>query len=289
MTGAGAPQEIIDVHLHCFASVGQAAELGRGLERLRREGVRHLAVMGLVNTHLDERAIWNLMPSYVENRGDALFNEASDLLDLARLQGPMLVPLVDARHLWGPVSSVLGQYMDRGFRGLKSVYLPDNDNDLGVGNVPDTFGISLEQYHRREWEIFDFARRHDLPLVYHMDARRYGDVMLRLLEDFPEVRVCFPHLGISRRSLAKILDRYPGVYTDLAAMAPHVRANPESYRDFILHYPERICFGSDAFLYTPARVLDHIHMVRELNLPPEIETRIFSTNPRAFLGRALMI
>jgi Amidohydrolase len=246
-----------------------------------------MAVVGLINTQLDAETMWNLIPDFVENQGDPLFFEADELLELSRLNAPLLLPLVDTRHLWGDVATELQGYVERGFRGIKGIYLADNENDLGVGNVPDTFGISLDQYRRREWEIFAFAEAHDLPLLYHMDARRYGDLMEALLQDFPRLRVDFAHFGIGRNAFRKLLDRYPNVYTDLASMLPYIKRDPTSYRDFVLHYPDRVCFGSDACLYAPEIVLDYIRAVRELKLPEEIESQLFSENPRRFLGRAL--
>ena len=280
------PQEIIDVHTHCFTGLGDWEQVSCQLGALRRAGLTRVAVVGLVNTQLDAEAVWNLLPRY-ENRGNPLFHEASDLLELTRLSGQALIPLVDTRHLSGDVPVALKGYLEQGFRGVKGIYLADNDNDLGVGNVPDSFGITLEQYQRREWEIFAFAHHHDLPLLYHMDARRYGDLMHALLDDFPGVRVNFPHFGISRSAFGKVLERYPNVCTDLSSMLPHIRKNPASYRDFIMHYPDRVCFGSDAFLYTLDTVFDYIDVVRELNLPDEIEAQVFSLNPARFLGSAL--
>lgn len=288
MGGSGTmTPEIIDVHMHCFTGRRHGADVARDIERLRREGLRHMVVVGLVNTHLDSTAMWNLIPDFVENRGDPHFNEVEDLLALTRLADSAIVPLVDTRHLWGDVARELSGYLKEGFKGLKGIYLPDNENDLGVGNVPDTFGISLEQYHQREWEIFSFAQTHDLPVLYHMDARRYGDVMKALLDDFPRVRVNFAHLGIGRKAFSAILDRYPNVYTDIAGLLPYMKNNPASYRDFIMHYPDRVCFASDAILYQAGTVLDYISMVKELGLPEEIEAQVFSSNPAMFLGSAL--
>lgn len=279
--------EIIDVHMHCFTGRRHGTDVVRDIGELRREGLRHMVVVGLVNTRLDSTAMWNLIPDYVENRGDPLFNEADDLLALTELSNSAIVPLVDTRYLWGAVTRELQGYIEKGFKGIKGIYLPDNGNDLGVGNVPDTLGISLEQYRRREWEIFSFAQDHDLPVLYHMDARRYGDVMTALLEDFPRVRVNFPHLGIGRKAFSAFLDRYPNVFTDIANLLPHMQSNPASYRDFIMHYPDRVCFGSDVFLYQAGTVLDYITAVKELRLPEDVESQVFSGNPSRFLGRAL--
>lgn len=279
--------EIIDVHMHCFTGLAQAPDVICDIEKLRKQGVRHLVVVGLINTQLDVNAMWGLMPDYVENKGDRLFNEVDDLLGLVKVSDKMIVPLIDTRHLWGDVPTVLNGYIKQGFKGIKGIYLPDKENDLGVRGVPGTFGISLKQYRQREWEIFSFAQSHDLPLLYHMDIRRYEDEMMALLNDFPKVRVDFAHMGISRKSFRNILDCYPNVYTDIASLLPHMRSKSQSYRDFIMHYPDRVCFGSDSFLYQTETVLDYVAMVKDLRLPEEIEKQVLYGNPSRFLGKAL--
>ena len=246
-----------------------------------------MVVAGIVNTHLDAEAMLNLLPANVEYRGAPDFNEVEDLFELARTVDQVLVPFVDTTPLWGDVWTVLHGYAERGFKGIKGIYLPDERNNLGVRSIPGTFDISLNQYHRREWEIFSFAQNHDMPILYHMDSRRYGEVMQNLLDDFPRVRINFAHLGIGRKSFGAILDRYPNVYTDFSGLFTHIQSNRGSYRDFIMHYADRVCFGSDALLYQTGTVLDYIRMVRDLKLPEEIEAKVFTTNPRRFLGAAL--
>ncbi|RLB67996.1 MAG: amidohydrolase [Deltaproteobacteria bacterium] len=280
-------QEIIDVHCHFFAGSGQTALVNRGLETLRDAGLAHMAVMGLANPSLNEQDAWKLIPEGFENLGDPLFNEADDLLEFTHQNGAMLFPMLDTRMLNGEVQSFLHNHIQRGFRGIKGLYLADDGNDLNLTSVPETFGITLEQYHQREWEIFAFAEANELPVLYHMDANRYDDVMRAILDDFPLLRINFPHFGIGRKALSQILDHYPNVYTDIAFMLPHIQNNPASYCDFISHYPDRVCFGSDALIYQPEIVLDYIELVRSLKLPEELENKVFSENPRRFLGGAL--
>ncbi len=277
-------QEIIDVHCHCFAGMEQFDLVSSGLAKLRNAGVRHMAVMGLVNTHFNSQDIWKLIPEGFDNRGNPLFYEADDLLHFTRENGEMLFPMLDTRCMFGDTPSLLQDYVTRGFRGIKGLYLADEGNDLGLASIPDVFDISLEQYHQREWQIFAFAEANELPVLYHMDANRYGDVMKAILDDFPRLRINFPHFGIGRKAFRQILDRYPNACTDLAYMLPHIQSNPESYCDFISHYQDQVCFGSDALIYQPQIVLDYIELVRSLKLPKEIESKVFSENPRRFLG-----
>lgn len=285
--GESASQEIIDVHCHCFAGSGQTGLVLQGMARLRTAGVSQLAVMGLVNPCLGAEDVWKLIPEGFENLGDPLFNEADELLHFTRQTDGMLFPMLDTRMLHGDIPQLLTENIARGFRGIKGLYLADPGNDLSLVGVPETFGISLQQYQQREWQIFAFAEANSLPVLYHMDANRYGEVMRAILDDFPRLRINFPHFGIGRKAFSKILDRYPNVYTDIAYMRPHIQNKPDSYRDFIRHYRERVCFGSDALIYQPEIVLDYIELVRSLRLPEGIESKVFSENPRSFLGRAV--
>lgn len=275
--------EIIDVHCHCFAGPQQAELVSADLDSLHRAGVSHLAVMGLGNTRLDAEQIGRLIPAGFPNHGDPLYNEVNFLLQLTQQSEGLLFPMIDTRCLAGEVEPQLRDYVACGFRGIKGLYLGDDKNDLQLSSVPEVFGISLKQYREREWRIFAFAEANDLPVVYHMDAKRYGDVMQAILEDFPRLRIDFPHFGIGRRAFSRFLDRYPNVYTDIAYMRPHIQNDPASYRDFICHYPDRVCFGSDALLYQPDIVLDYIELVRSLKLPEEVENKVFSQNPCRFL------
>lgn len=277
-------QEIIDVHCHCFAGRQQAEQVQAGLARLRAAGVRQLAVMGLVNTRFARADIRRLIPEGFDNLGDPLFDEADDLLGFTDASRGMLFPMVDTRSLADDVPGLLQTYVTRGFRGIKGLYLVDDGNDLRVAGIPEVYGISLAHYHRREWQVFAFAEANDLPVLYHMDANRHGDVMRAILDDFPRLRINFPHFGIGRKAFGKILESYANVFTDIAYMAPHIRNNPASYRDFICHYPDRVCFGSDALLYQPEIVLEYIELVRSLKMPEELESRVLAGNPRRFLG-----
>ncbi len=255
-----------------------------GIAGLRAAGVSQLAVMALANTRLAVSEAWALVPEGFDYFGDPSYNETDDLLQFNVENDGVIFPMLDTRCMVGDVAQQLPDYVARGFRGIKGLYLADDGNDLRVGSIPQVHGISLDDYHRREWEVFAFAEFNGLPVLYHMDANRYGDVMQGILDDFPGLRINFPHFGIGRKAFSRILDSYPNVYTDIAYMAPHIRNNPQSYYDFICHYPDRICFGSDALLYQPEIVSDYIDLVRSLKLPEDVQSKVFSSNPRRFLG-----
>ncbi len=278
---------VIDVHTHCFAGPADRAGVARGLARLAGAGVRRLVVIGLVNPVLDRAAARRLLPASVNHRGDPDLDEARDLLAFTRAHAPALLPFVDTRQLWGDVAALLGDCVDRGFRGLKGIYLPDEHNDIGVRGVPETLGITQGQYRDRERAIFAFAQDRDLPVVYHLDARRHGAFLEALLTEFPRVRVDLAHCGIGRKAFAPFLDRFPNLYTDTASLLPHLRRDPDGYRAFLCRYADRVCFGSDAFLYRLGEVLEYLAGVRGLGLPPEVERAVLWDNPCRFMGGVL--
>jgi hypothetical protein len=276
----------IDVHTHSFTGSHLAQEVLDQSGELRRHGFSHIVAIGMVNTRLSFEEVRPLIPEWVENRGNPLYHELDELLEHARRSEGFIIPLVDTRYLWGDVASTLSGYIEQGVRGIKGIWLTDN-NDIGVKGVPETFGITLKEYRRREWEIFSYAQENDLPLLYHMDAREHADTMAAMVQDFPRVRVNFPHFGIGRKPFAKILDDHPGVYTDMANLLPYLRKNPDGYRDFIIHYQDQVCLGSDAFLYDMGAILQYLETLRALGLPEEVLHKVCSVNPRAFLGKAL--
>jgi hypothetical protein len=280
-------QQIIDVHTHCFTGRWHADSVMRRLAGLRTAGLRNMVVAGLINNHLNVEAMASTVSDFVDNHGGPTFNEVDDLLALAAASDGVILPFLEITALWGDVPALLHDLMPRGFKGIKGIYIPDEENDLGVNNMPALFGISLQRYQQREWEVFDFAQMNDLPVLYHIDARRYGDVLKALLDDFPRMRIVIAHLGIGRKAFSAFLDSYPHIFTDIASLLPHIRGNPGSYRDFIIHYADQVCFGSDTMLYAVEKGLDYIELVRELKLPEEVEYKVFSANPARFLGSAL--
>lgn len=286
---SGVPAEaagFIDVHVHCFTGVAWAQEVLDQSAELRRQGFTHVVAIGMVNTRLSYEEVRPLIPEWVENRGNPQYHELDELLEHARRSEGFIIPLVDTRYLWGDVASTLSGYVQQGVRGIKGIWLTDK-NDIGVKGVPETFGITLNEYRRREWEIFSYAQENDLPLLYHMDAREHADTMAAMMRDFPRVRVNFPHFGIGRKPFTKILDDHPGVYTDMANLLPYLKTNPDSYRDFIIHYQDQVCLGSDAFMYDMGAILHYLEGLRALGLPEEVLHKICTVNPRAFLGKAL--
>ncbi len=99
--GHSGAQEIIDVHCHCFAGRQQVEIVAAGIAGLRAAGVSCLAVMGLVNTCLDVRDVWALVPEGFDYFGDPSYNETEDLLHFNAKSGGIIFPMIDTRCMYG--------------------------------------------------------------------------------------------------------------------------------------------------------------------------------------------
>lgn len=94
---------------------------------------------------------------------------------------------------------------------------------------------------------------------------QYAEVR-HVLERHPRLKVIFAHfffLSNQLDRLAEWLDRFPGMHVDLTPgieMYHNLGANPARTRDFFLHYPDRILYGTDigakALLADPSAGMD---------------------------------
>jgi|GEM_PF-2547455 len=173
-----------------------------------------------------------------------------------------------------------------GHSGFKDILILEEDGEkMRMPPLRLVPGLSREEYLQRHRMSFGLAEELDRPLVYHADLTLHEDFVVDCLECHPDVRVDIPHFGFSRRRIAELMDRFPGVHTDVSSMASFIRKDTEGYREFIVDHPQRVLFGSDAIAsYDLRGSLDHLEAVRELSLPEETEVAVLAGNARRFLA-----
>ena len=120
----------------------------------------------------------------------------------------------------------------------------------------------------------------------------------RLVARHPNVNFILAHMGWhgnDLKRLGSLLDRFPNVYVDIAAVLYELGRVPFSGREFLIRYKDRVLFGKDS--YAPDefpyywRVLEtrdeyfeyyrkyHAHWrLYGLGLPDEVLRRIYSQN-----------
>ncbi len=107
--------------------------------------------------------------------------------------------------------------------------------------------------------IYAFAEKTQLPIVFHINLIEYFDEFVRVMEQFPHLRVNVPHFGLHKntgerlRRFEWLLQRYPNVYTDISfgwytfhieGMEALAKWRSRSSLFFTLH-ADRIMYASD--------------------------------------------
>jgi hypothetical protein len=79
------------------------------------------------------------------------------------------------------------------------------------------------------------------------------------------------------------MDKYPNLYGDLSAGsgAGAITRDPKFGREFLIRRADRLMFGTD-FL-APGQEVPQLALYRQLDLPAEVEAKIFRDNARRVL------
>ena len=91
--------------------------------------------------------------------------------------------------------------------------------------------------------------------LYGKDVPSYEELMAmreRLLARHPKTKFVGVHLsnqGNDMAALAKIMDRYPNLYLDIAARAYELGREPRTAARFLARYKDRVMFGTDDILF----------------------------------------
>jgi len=187
---------------------------------------------------------------------------------------------------------MLKKYVDRGAKGF-------GEHKPGV-RIDDP----------RNMTIYAACGELGLPLLFHLDTERNLDApglpgLEKALKENPRT----PFIGhgpgwwasisgkVSEADLARypdgpvtpggaidrLMDKYPNLYGDLSAGsgAGAISRDMAFGRDFLIRRADRIMFGTD-FL-APGQEVPQLTLMRRLNLPAEVEAKIFRDNARRLL------
>lgn len=127
---------------------------------------------------------------------------------------------------------------------------------------PAVFWAPIDRFNERWLEMKMFPGRHRDPDEYPS----WEEVMSEqwhVFEKHPETTFINAHLGWMGNDLARLgdlLDTYPNVYTEIAAVIGELGRQPRFARQFFIDYQDRIMFGKDTWrpeeYYVYFRVLE---------------------------------
>jgi predicted TIM-barrel fold metal-dependent hydrolase len=104
--------------------------------------------------------------------------------------------------------------------------------------------------------VYDYCERNQVPIIWHIKLK--WDYLFNetknVLNKFPNLIVNIPHFGVLGSNLSRLgelMDKYPGVYTDVsfggfAYWSMQITSNHiDQYRNFVNKYHQRVMFGTD--------------------------------------------
>lgn len=228
--------ELVEAHTH-IESLGRAEVLLKADENV---GISKTMLMPSPN----ETLTLNGRKSFTLYRPNV-----STILEIAEKYPDKFVPFCTVSPLDDDALQYVRECVKRGARGLKLYN--------GHSYYYEIFQMPLDDPVMME--IYDFAEETGLPLLFHVNLSKYEAELRRVLDAHPDLVVSVPHFMVSSRDLervAKMLDDYPNLYTDVSFGSPEFMAagfrrisnDPGRFSDFIQRYADRVLFGADMVL-----------------------------------------
>ncbi len=234
--------KVVDMHEH----VEGPAEAVQLLEAMDRLGIQRAALLGASRYTYTLNPKWGF-EGYLENN-EQILTLAKEYPDRF-LAFPTLFPLDEGN------AARVEDYANRGAAGLK-LYLGH-----GARTGKEPFHLMPLDDPRMK-EIYAWCEKNQFPIIFHINLLLYYDEFIRVMEEFPNLRVSLPHFGLFKNDAVRLerlgwlLGRYPGLYMDVSFgwYEFHVQgfekmaAWPSRFRDFFSRHADKIMFGSDMVL-----------------------------------------
>jgi len=271
--------DIYDAHVH-YLWRGPDPETGIkffGLQNMELKGMA-LIVMG---HHLQdmERCFEFIPHSYHEKISRNIFVDSTGIaLPAAEFfPGIDIFPYLDSRYITEDEAD-LSRFRDLGYRGLKLLYVADEDRAYGMSGWPLLFGKSKEDFARITVNLIEQASVFKWPVIFHADLRLHEDFIRDILAGFKGHPFIFPHFGFSRKIMAHLLEEFDDCYTDFSSLLPFMQKAPDAYRNFMEVYGNRVLFGSDATCDWPELISEYIETVKSFISDEVLLKKIFQDN-----------
>ncbi|MBN2810219.1 MAG: amidohydrolase family protein [Deltaproteobacteria bacterium] len=257
--------KIYDAHVH-YLWRDSVTENCAAFAALREKGLQGMGLI-IMGHHLpDPQQCFEFIPhSYHDRIGQQLFAGSSGMAvpEPGLFAGIEMFPYLDSRYITATEADLSG-FREAGFRGLKLLYVPDEDELYGMVGWKKLFGRSQKDYEAVTLRMIEQAVNYGWPVIFHVDLRLHEAFVRHILQNYPEHPFIFPHFGFSRKIMARLIEQFDTCYTDFSSLLPFMQQAPEAYKNFITEYQTRVLFGSDATTDWPELVSDYIDTVKNL-------------------------
>jgi len=275
-----------DAHVHCIWT-GPFENVLKSWQALANQGLRGFSALIKVNAPKEPERYLQLNPAAYHQELDAGFIQhgSSTHPAVARGFGGLDVcPYLDCRYL-SKTDADLSAFVSQGFKGLKILYVPEEDEGMKVVGWRKYFGRSWAESEAVVWSLINQAVQLRWPVLMHVNLKSYRELAEDVLATYPDHPFQIPHFGLSRKIMAGFLERFSTCYTDFASLLPQMRENSRGYRDYITSFQDRILFGTDTTLGHPEWVLEYRNAFMELISDEAVQDKVLRTNYLGFHGQ----
>jgi hypothetical protein len=285
VAGKGFGMKYYDVHIHFFYQCS-FTELKRIFERFEKIGLAGINILVLAEFPTELDTVLKMIPgAYHPYITRETLEIQKDLFEVINLSSDLkIIPFLDARFIENNIEEKIKMYRQRGFKGLKLLYVPEEDSILRIGGMERTFCRTRKQSEKITSLIVQNASSQGMPILIHVDLRKYGDFIAEMVESYPRIHFNIAHFGFSRRAMSLLLEKYPNCYTDMSSLESFMEKDPLSYRSFINRYQDRILFGSDALVSQPERVQSALEFINRFLEDTEIFHKLVNRNYMNYMG-----
>ena len=279
--------DFIDAHLH-FG--GREEEIMSGLDiypGLIAFGLKKAYILCFSTFGLDFSDAIRVAPYHARSHYHPDYVDANNLLQKIKNQmedSDFIVPFLDFRIIHGDVESWLEQYMPFGYKGLKTLFIPEYDDFLKVDSPADILGTTKATYLDWQQRVMDYGHKNDLCLICHLNLNNHFEYAREFLANFPHLRINFPHLGFSRKKMSLLFDNFENCYSDISGLFDHIKKDPNGYSNYIEHYKDRIMFGSDCAFNEAKKAEEYLEIVADLDLKEGTRSNLLHDVAVKFLG-----
>ncbi|MBM4306968.1 MAG: hypothetical protein FJ115_12660 [Deltaproteobacteria bacterium] len=195
-----------------------------------------------------------------------------------------MIPFLDARFMENHTDEKIKRYKQKGFRGIKLLYVPEEDREFRIGGMEEAFGRTCKQSEKITSLIIEQASFLSMPILMHVDLKRYGDFVEEMIRSFPRTHFNIPHFGYSRKAVSRLLDRYPNCYTDMSSLTAYMEKDPEAYKNFIQRYQDRVLFGSDGVIGQPEIIESALQFMNRFLRDTKIFDKLVNKNYKSYMS-----
>jgi len=268
-----------DAHIH-FLFPQPPSDLRKIFLYLEEIGLAGFVALVIAEYPSNTRTIKEMVPAgFHEDVSLEIFANQKEPFPLFK-KAPHLeiVPYLDARFIETNIEEKIEMYRGLGFKGIKVLYVPEEDPVLGIRGMEQAFGRGQRESEKISSRLVESASNHGMSILVHVDLRRYGDFISEMIKAHPMTNFNIPHFGFSRREISPLLEEYGNCFTDLSSLTAFMKKEPETYLEFIGRYQDRILFGSDALIGQPEVVKSSREFLFNFIDDKALLTKILSTN-----------